>query len=83
MIKKTINPEFGKVLSDLRLTEGLSQAELAKMTGVPLGTIREYEQGRREPLFSNLKKLATVLKMDLNALPFPLIEETKKSKPKK
>jgi DNA-binding XRE family transcriptional regulator len=74
MKTKKINPAFGAGLQALREEAGLSQAALAQASGVPVGTIREYEQGRREPLFSAMQKLAPHLKADLDALPSPLVE---------
>jgi putative transcriptional regulator len=32
-----------------RLVSGLSQAEFARIYGLPIGTIRDWEQGRSEP----------------------------------
>src|SRR5262245_38308831 len=53
--------EFGKKLQNLRDQAGLSQAELARASGVPVWTLRGYEQGRREPLWQVLFKLADAL----------------------
>ncbi|MFC7738307.1 helix-turn-helix domain-containing protein [Roseomonas sp. GCM10028921] len=33
----------------LRKQSGLSQSEFAKRYRIPLGTLRDWEQGRREP----------------------------------
>jgi DNA-binding XRE family transcriptional regulator len=43
---------FGERLQQLREKAGLTQERLAEVSGVNVWTIRNYEQGRREP---NLK----------------------------
>jgi putative transcriptional regulator len=52
---------FGEKLKELRDAAGLSQAGLAEAGGVPIGTIRDYEQGKRDPLLSTAQKLARAL----------------------
>jgi transcriptional regulator with XRE-family HTH domain len=52
---------FAERLHELREKAGLSQSELAKASGVPVWTVRGYEQGRREPLWNVLFKLAKAL----------------------
>src|SRR4051812_3962138 len=66
---KKVNPAFGRRLAELREAAGLTQAALAEKGGIPLGTIRELEQGRREPLFSNMQKLAAALGVSLDGWP--------------
>ncbi len=39
---------YEKKLRDIRKSEGLTQAEFATVTGVNLGTIKNYESGKRE-----------------------------------
>jgi DNA-binding XRE family transcriptional regulator len=42
-------PTFGVRLQQLREQAGLTQERLAEASGVNVWTIRNYEQGRREP----------------------------------
>src|SRR5262245_20570976 len=49
---------FAELLKGLRSRAGQSQPRLAEASGVPVGTIRTFEQGRREPTFATLVKLA-------------------------
>jgi transcriptional regulator with XRE-family HTH domain len=49
---------FGKKLKELRAACGMTQAKLASASGVPIGTIRDYEQGKRDPLLSTAQKLS-------------------------
>ncbi len=72
---KKINPAFGTRLAELRRERGLSQPVLATLSGVPVGSLRELEQGRREPLFSTLLALARALKVTLDVFPAPLEHE--------
>jgi transcriptional regulator with XRE-family HTH domain len=57
---------FGRRLKELRARAGLTQAQLAELSAVPLGTIRDYEQGNRDPLLSTAFKLARALKLSLD-----------------
>lgn len=59
---------FGEKLKEAREAAGLTQAQLAEQSGIPLGTIREYEQNKREPLVSKAGKLARALKQSMEAL---------------
>lgn len=49
-------------LKDLRIQKGLSQNELANITGINIGTLRHYEQGSK--LIDNAK-LETILKCSI------------------
>ncbi len=61
-------PTFGAKLQEQRGRLGMTQAGLAEAAGIPLGTIRDYEQDKRDPLASNLVKLARALGVSLDAL---------------
>jgi DNA-binding XRE family transcriptional regulator len=49
---------FADKLKDLRKRAGLTQAELAAASGLGLASIRNYEQGRRTPMWNLVFKLA-------------------------
>lgn len=53
---------LAKNLKRLRSEQGLSQAELAHLAGVSLGTIQGYESGRRWPELPYIKAIAFILK---------------------
>jgi transcriptional regulator with XRE-family HTH domain len=57
---------FGEKLRELRAAAGLTQEQLASSAGVPVGTIRDYEQGRRDPLLSKAQRLARALQVSLD-----------------
>ncbi len=50
-------PRLSEILKELRKSEGLSQAELAKKVGLSVHAINSYESGRREP---NSKAMAAL-----------------------
>ena len=54
-------PAFAALLRKRREAAGLTQAELAEQCAMPVGTLRNLEQGATEPLLSTAKKLADSL----------------------
>lgn len=62
---------FGELLKNARTKAGLTQSDLAEKSGVPIGTIRDYEQGKRDPMLSTARKLAVTLGVSLDALSEP------------
>ena len=49
---------MGIRFQELRQEKGLSQSELARAAGVPLASLKNWEQGRRMPAFDAAFKLA-------------------------
>jgi transcriptional regulator with XRE-family HTH domain len=62
---------FAERLRELRTKAKLSQPELAEECGLAVGTIRQFEQGRREPTYETLVKLAEGLGVSLSAFDPP------------
>jgi transcriptional regulator with XRE-family HTH domain len=60
-------PTFGDALQAERQKRNLTQAQLADASGVPVGTLRDYEQGKRTPSFPNVIKLAAALGVSCEA----------------
>jgi transcriptional regulator with XRE-family HTH domain len=58
---------FAARLKELRARAGLTQAALARLSGVPLASIRGFEISPRLPGFDNLLRLAAGLGVELNA----------------
>jgi transcriptional regulator with XRE-family HTH domain len=77
-----LNMTFGQKLKDARIQIEVTQAALAEASGVPLGTLREYEQGIREPSLARAQKLAAALGKTLNDLAGDL-EKPKPAKAKR
>ena len=57
---EAIQPEYDiiKTMVNARTAQNLTQAELAKKTGISLPDIRRLESGTRNPSLNLLKKLA-------------------------
>jgi transcriptional regulator with XRE-family HTH domain len=68
---------FGEKLRELRDAAELTQLDLSARADVPIGTVRDYEQGTRIPLLSNAQRLAKALNVSLDVFP-PAVEESKK-----
>lgn len=52
---------FSEKLRELKAAAGLSEAKLAELSGVPLGSLHTYILGSRRPLFGAVVKLAAAL----------------------
>lgn len=59
---------FSDKLKQLRLERGLTQDELATLTGLKRSAIGMYESGNREPKFEILELLADFFNVDMNVL---------------
>ena len=59
---------FSKILKQLRIESGLTQAQLAKEIGVVQGTIYFWENGTNEPTATYLARLAKFFKVDCEQL---------------
>jgi transcriptional regulator with XRE-family HTH domain len=58
---------FGERLKELRESAGLTQEALSQTAGVPVGSVRNYEQGHRIPSFGAIVRLAEALGTDCRA----------------
>src|SRR4051794_19771629 len=58
---------FGEKLRQLREQAGMTQQALADASGLPLPSIRGYEQGQREPLWSVIFKLTRAMGVSCEA----------------
>lgn len=57
--------EFKEVLKSLRKEKSISQDELASLLKISRSTVAMYEQGRREPDFETLEKIADFFNVDM------------------
>ena len=55
--------KFGEILQKLRTDAKMTQLQLATASGLSLGIIRDYEQGRKEPALLSAFKLSKALKV--------------------
>ena len=69
--------KFGYKLKDLRIGKRLTQDELAKALDVSRSRIGMYEQGKREPDFETLEKIADFFNVSMSEL----IEDQKTEHP--
>lgn len=53
--------DIGKEIAAARMSQGLTQSQLARMLGVNQPWVAQYEAGRRNPKPQTLKRLADVL----------------------
>jgi transcriptional regulator with XRE-family HTH domain len=58
---------FAEKLKHLREQAGLTQAALSSKSGLSLGVIRDYEQGKKEPALRSAFKLADALGVSVEA----------------
>jgi transcriptional regulator with XRE-family HTH domain len=59
---------LGDRLKELRDKAGLTQTDLAAKSGLSLGVIHDYEQGKREPTLRSAVKLAAALGVSVEVL---------------
>ena len=59
---------FPQRLKELRLKKGLTQTELGEKVGVKQNTFTNWENGKREPNFETLLKLADFFGVSLDWL---------------
>jgi transcriptional regulator with XRE-family HTH domain len=59
---------MGTRLRRLRQEKGMSQPQLAAAAGVPVGTLRNWEQDRRVPLLDTAARVAGALGISLDVL---------------
>lgn len=64
----------------MRGRAGISQAELARRSGIPRTAINAYERGVREPVCSTLSRLADACGETLTTVPRPQIDVERNSR---
>lgn len=56
---------IGNKIKEIRKKQGLTQKELANLTGLSEISIRKYENNNRKPKIENIKKIANALNVDV------------------
>ena len=56
---------IGDLIKEYRIKLDLTQKELADRSGLAVGTIQQYESGKRIPILKNLKRISDILNIDL------------------
>lgn len=67
-MKEQILIEFGKRLRELRLSQNLTQEDLAEKSGLHKNYIGMIERGERNPSLVNLKIISKSLNLELSTL---------------
>lgn len=65
--------EISEKIRNARRKKGLSQRKLGVETGISLGAIQGYEQGRYKPKYAQAKKLSDILEIPINDLIDPVV----------
>ena len=60
--------KFLKKIRQIRKKQGLSQEQLAKMSGLSRYTIINFETGKRDPRIKDLSKIAKALNVSIEEL---------------
>lgn len=60
--------DFANTLKTLRTNHSLSQTALAEQLGISKSAVSMYEQGRREPDFNVLRKIADIFQVEIDYL---------------
>ncbi|MDE5792752.1 MAG: helix-turn-helix domain-containing protein [Oscillospiraceae bacterium] len=67
-MEEDIKIEVGQILLDLRKNKGYSQTEIAKHLGITTAAYQNYEAGRREMNYKNIRKLADFYNVTIDYL---------------
>lgn len=59
----------GRLIARIRRDSGLSQAELARRSGLQASVLSAYEHGRRQPSVAALARLAAAADLELSLAP--------------
>lgn len=66
--RPAVTMKFNEMLQGLREKAKLTQQQLADRARIPIGSLRNYEQGHRLPSFAAAAKLARALRVPLDRL---------------
>jgi transcriptional regulator with XRE-family HTH domain len=72
---------LGQRIKRLRQAAGLTQEQLAVQSGVPVSSVRNWEQDHREPGLGPLYKVAKVLNVSMEELARCVVESDSPRKP--
>jgi len=61
---KKLNHEFGIYVKISRVTRGISQKKLSKLTGIDEANLSRIEQGKTDPRLSTCIKIINILKQN-------------------
>jgi len=79
VVSDSIDSVAGDLISQIRSTSGLSQAELARRSGLQASVLSAYEHGRRQPSVAALARIARAAGLDLEISPLADADALKRS----
>src|ERR1700720_3509408 len=62
----SVNRVASQLIGEIHRTTGLSQAEIARRSGIPQPVLSAYEHGRRQPSVAALARIAGAAGVELN-----------------
>ena len=74
-VKERVIMTEGENIKAARKRAGITQKELAEMSGLATITIQQYERNLREPRLENIKKIARALGIDMYRLSATPLDE--------
>lgn len=63
-----MNTFFARNFSEILRLRGINQKQFAELLGVTPSAVNQWAKGKREPCFSDLVKICTLLEVDFNEL---------------
>jgi hypothetical protein len=69
----------GDLIAEVRVTSGLSQAELARRSGLQASVLSAYERGRRQPSVAAMARIARAAGLELEISPLADADALKRS----
>ena len=66
--KVKLNDRIGVLINEARNKRGISQTELAKLSGIDQGDISKIEMGLGNPTLKKINKLFEILEIDIKAV---------------
>jgi transcriptional regulator with XRE-family HTH domain len=69
MVRVSDNELAGELIRQIRVDVGLSQAELARRTGIQSSVLSAYEHGRRQPSVAALARIAKAAGLEIGLAP--------------
>jgi transcriptional regulator with XRE-family HTH domain len=64
-MNKTVPGEWSPIFRQYAAEQRYTQAEISRLTGIPLQTINAYFQGLRKPRKANFELITNLLKIEL------------------
>lgn len=67
------------LIADIRKAAGLTQKELAEISGVEQSNISKIERGEMQPMLDTARRIADALKKSVDEITWPVPKKSRKS----